>query len=91
MKINEALILVDRIRNLPEFYDNVEAAVCGVIHRYYNELYEIGKIEAEIVSEVGFDDERLDSLLQKKVDIHDKFWTNSSSFYKPVTPTNNML
>ena len=88
MEISEALSLIDRLQNLPDLYDRVEAAVCGVVHRYYDELFEVEKIEAEIIDSVGFDDERLPVLLKKKSAIHEKYWSNKSSYYKPCSAGN---
>ena len=89
MEIREALSLIDRLQNLPDLYDRIEVAVCGLVHRYYDELYEVEKIEAEIIDAVGFRDERLSALLNKKVEIHEKYWSNKSPFYKPCSAGNS--
>lgn len=38
---SEALRLIGRLKNLPDLYDRIESAVCGLIHRYDDELFEL--------------------------------------------------
>jgi hypothetical protein len=85
MEVSEALKLIDRLNNLPEIYDRVETAVCGIVHRYYSEMYAVEVAEAEIINKTGFGAEKLSSLLDKKRDIHKKYWSNQSSFYTPCS------
>lgn len=56
MEVSEALRLVGRLKNLPDLYDRIESAVCGLVHRYHDELFELEK--AEMIDSVGFDDDR---------------------------------
>jgi hypothetical protein len=88
MEVSEALSLISRLKNLPDLYDRIEVAVCGLIHRYYDELFELEKSEAEIIDSVGFDDDRLPALLSRKSEIHEKYWSNKSIFYKPCSAGN---
>lgn len=88
MKVSEALDLIDRLKNLPDLYDRIEVAVCGLVHRYYDELYEVEKLEAEIIDAVGFDDDRLPALLSRKSEIHEKYWSNKAPYYKPCSVGN---
>ena len=88
MEVSEALSLIDRLKNLPDLYDRIEAAVCGLVHRYYDELFEVEKLEAEIIDSVGFDNDRLPALLNRKSEIHEKYWSNKSPYYQPCSAGN---
>ena len=88
MEVNEALKLIDRLNNLSEIYGRIETAVCGLVHRYYTEVYEIEMIEAGIITKSGFGGEQLASLLDKKKDVHKRYWSNQSSFYTPCSAGN---
>lgn len=46
MEVSEALRLIGRLKNLPDLYDRIESAVCGLVHRYHDELFELEKAEA---------------------------------------------
>ena len=85
MNIHDALNMVRRIENLPKIYDQIEKAVCGVVHTYFQEIFEVEKLEAEIMSSPDYSDDDLDSHLKKKAEIHKRYWSNSSRFYQPCS------
>ena len=85
MNISDALALVERLQNLPELHEAIEVAVCGMLSSYYKEMYEVEKSEAEIIKAQGFDDDLLSPLLDQKVRIHEKYWSNLSDYYTPCS------
>jgi hypothetical protein len=85
MEINEALKLVQRLENLPEIYDQIERAVCAVMQSYYSEVLEVELTEAAIMTKENYSYDELRPLLERKKLIHEKYWSNSSAFYRPCS------
>lgn len=89
MDIDDALGMIRRIENLPEIYNRIERAVCAVVHSYYQEMLELEKLDAEIMSSPGYDRSKLDLNLQQKSEIYNKYWCNSSSYYQPCSSSSS--
>ncbi|WP_325892440.1 hypothetical protein [Grimontia sp. NTOU-MAR1] len=89
MDINDALNMIRRLENLPEIYDQIERAVCGVVHSYFQDMLEVERLEAEIMSSSDYNRDELEPHLEKKAEIHKKYWSNSSPFYQPCSSSSS--
>jgi len=89
MDINDALNMIRRIENLPEFYDQTEQAVCAVVHSYFQEILAVEKLEAEIMSSPDYNRDDLDPHLEKKAEIRKKYWSNPPQFYHPCSSSSS--
>ena len=89
MNINEALDWVKRIENLPDIYSAIEDAVIAVVHSYYSELIEVEKLEAAIISRNDYEDQQLIGHMEKKKEIHERYWSNLAAFYQPCSSSSH--
>jgi hypothetical protein len=85
MEINDALKLIQRLENLPEIYDQIERAVCGVMQSYYTEMLEVEIAEAAVMANESYEHDELTPFLESKRLIHEKYWSNLSGFYRPCS------
>ncbi len=89
MKIDDALKLIDRINNLPNLYDEIDQAVAGTIYSYFEELVAIERKEKKILENetiLGkFISEDPHKYLNNKIKIHEKYWSNKSKYYQPLS------
>ena len=72
MDINDVLSITRRLENLPEIYDQIERAVYAVVHSYFQDMLNVEKLEAEIMSSPDRDSDELDSHIERMVEIHKK-------------------
>lgn len=85
MEIRDALNLIHRIENLPEIYNKIEMAVCSVIHSYFDEMLEVEKKESAVMGREDYSSDEMNSFLDQKRSIHDKYWSNHSAYYQPCS------
>ncbi|MDH0097251.1 hypothetical protein L1F06_016085 [Ectopseudomonas hydrolytica] len=85
MEIRDALNLIHRIENLPEIYNKIEMAVCSVIHSYFDEMLEVEKKESAVMGRENYSSDELNSFLDQKRSIYDKYWSNHSAYYQPCS------
>ncbi|WP_417526549.1 hypothetical protein [Marinomonas shanghaiensis] len=89
MDLEDAFNLINRIENLPQIYDEIEKAICSVVHSYFQELLEVEEQEAVIMGKENYERSELTPYLNKKSEIHNKYWSNSAKFYQPCSSSSS--
>ena len=88
MDIIEATNMMRRLECLPDIHKAEDVAIIRTLHAYFNELYAI-ELQDKAYADKGVEDEAYEQQsLDKKTEVHEKYWSNQSEFYQPCTIMN---
>ena len=89
MKIKDVLNIFDRLVELPQMNSDLENAIVCLMKLYFSEMQEIELEYDRIRKELGlYSDEasaEMKKLIEKKLKLHKKFWSNQERYYQPLS------
>ncbi len=83
MDIIETTNMARRLECLPDIHKAEDIAVIRTLHAYFNEMHAIDR-DDKVYLDKGIVDEAYEQeSLSRKMEVHEKYWSNPSEFYLP--------